>query len=144
MDRTEQKDRLSDILVSISDLKIELKDKVEVVELALSKIDDLDDVLSDVGEVDSWDADELRSKVMSASMDEFLQVVYYELYDFKNDLDSYMDELSESRREKLEDRYADLGEVLEKFSYSNQEYEDIENALEHIEEAEQMIKDMKK
>ena len=143
MNRTEQKERLTDILLSIKDLKDELKSKINNVEVAFKKIDDLTDSIYNIAQVDSWDEEQLKSDILKAIFEDILAPVHEEIYDFKSDLDSYMDEISESKQEALEEKYSNLEEVLEKFDV-NQEYDDIENALEYIEEAETMIKEMKK
>jgi hypothetical protein len=143
MNRTEQKERLKDILYSIADLKNELKGKIKDIELAYRKIDDLSDTIYNLVQVDSWDEEQLKSDILKAIFEDTLTNVHEELYDFKSDLDAYIEELSENKQESLEEKYCNLEDVIEKFD-PNQEYDDIENALEHIEEAEEMIKEMRK
>lgn len=144
MNRTEQKERLSDVLDMIKDLKEELANKISDVDVAFKKIDDLGDTLYNIVQVDEWDDEELKKNVIKAILEEsYMMETRDLLYDFKSDLDSYMSEISESRQEKLEERYAELEEVIEKFEIGEDD-DSIESVIERVEEAEDVIKQMKK
>jgi hypothetical protein len=144
MNRAEQKELLNEVLDLIKDCKDDLKGKIPEVEKAFNKIDDLNDTLGNFTQVDSWDEEQLKQDVLKAAIEETqIEEVYGSLQSFKSDLESHMNEISESRREKLEDRYIDLDDVIEKFEYDDGD-EDLQMTIERIEEAEQMIKDMKK
>ncbi|WP_310877085.1 hypothetical protein [Priestia megaterium] len=144
MNRTEQKERLSDVLDMIKDLKEELANKISDVDVAFKKIDDLGDTLYNIVQVDEWDDEELKKNVIKAILEEsYMMETRDLLYDFKSDLDSYMSEISENRQEKLEERYAELEEVIEKFEIGEDD-DSIESVIERVEEAEDVIKQMKK
>ena len=144
MNRAEQKDLLNEILDLIKDCKEDLKGRIPEVEKAFNKIDDLNDTLGNFSDINSWDEEQLKQDVLRVAVEETqIEEVYGSLQSFKSDLESYMNEISESRREKLEDRYIDLDDVIEKFEFDDGD-EDLQMTIERIEEAEQMIKDMKK
>lgn len=143
MDRTEQKERLSDILISIEDLKEELNEKIPEVEKVNTKIDELADLMNDIGQIDTWDEEELKNNVLLTIFeDSYFQNIHNDIYDFDTELKEYYEELSDSKREKLEEKYYDLEDVLLKFDYSEQGYDDIESALKGIDEAIEKIKEL--
>lgn len=143
MNKTEQKSIIKDIIVTIKDVKSNLENKEVEIQNAVKLAEQLHDTLQDLN-VDIFDLEDFTDKLNSEAIGEELAVAYDEIYNFKSDLDEYISELSESKAEKLEERFELLEEVLEKFDQSQQEYASIENALEHIDEAIFMLKDMMK
>lgn len=142
MNRTEQKSMIKDILLTINDVKTSLENKENGIQKALNLAGELEDALQELDAVDAFDIDDFTEKLLQDVFAEELSLAYDEIDNFKMELDSYISELSESRAEKLEERYASLDEVLEKFDQSIQEYCSVENALEHIDEAIDMLKNM--
>jgi hypothetical protein len=142
MDRQERKDRIVDILDQIKMLKEEVEKNSDIINSIIAKIYDLDNDLYSFGEVDGWDSQELKTNVIKAFINntEF-DSIKDDVNQFKNDLEEYMYDLSESRREKLEEKYFDLDNVLECFDID--ECEDLDMLTEKLDEITSYLKDMK-
>lgn len=144
MNRTTQKELLSDILNMIADLKDELANKESEVEAIFDQISQLGDSIYNLAQVDEWDEEELKTNIIRAIVDESqMEEIHDMLYSFQSDLNEYMEEISETKRESLEERYADLETVLEMMQYDDTD-ETLENVLDRVIETEQLIKEMKK
>lgn len=144
MNRTTQKEMLGDILEEIKHLKKDLLDKKEEVELSFDKVSELGNALDNIGQVESWDEEQLKLDIIQAVVeDSSLDEIHDQLYEFDSELSSYMDEISDNAREKLEERYADLEQVLEMLTHDETD-ESIENVYDRISEAEDLIKAMRK
>jgi hypothetical protein len=142
MDRQERKERIIDIIDQIKMLKEEIEKNTDTINSIIAKIYDLDNELYSFGEVEGWDSQELKTNVIKAFIDstEF-DSIKDDIEQFKNELDEYMYDLSESRREKLEEKYFDLENVLECFDID--ECEDLDMLIERIDEITNYLKDMK-
>lgn len=144
MNRAEQKELLKHIIEVAKSTVNSLKSKEEWFEITLRKVEELWERLDDVGGLDDYDEQDIKESIIKNFFESELEELHDLAVDFQDNLDSYRDELSESRQESLSEKYFDLDEVVEKFNQSSAEYDDIENAVEHIEEAIVMLSEMRK
>ncbi|SDX94150.1 hypothetical protein [Thermoactinomyces sp. DSM 45892] len=107
----------------------------------LTKVDELDEELQEL-DIQSWDTDQLKQEIISGVLEECINDVSNEVESFSSELNEYMDELSESRREKIEERYCDLDEVTE--ILSDRDYDDLDDVFDRIDDAERMLEEMLK
>lgn len=143
MDRTEQRERLKDILDATNEVVTSLNAKKDVLEDAIKQIEQLDEKLQTIGDVDGWDVDDLKRNVANCFFTAELESVHELATDFQSDLEAYCDEISESRSERLQDKYADLDSIIKLLDASEQEYEDIESTVDHLQDAIHMIKQLR-
>lgn len=143
MNNTEQKERLNDILLILKDAKEELQDKIPIIETVFFKIDNLfDDIYSVVDVTDSWDSESLKIDIITNILENSQLADFYEqITEFKYDIDEYISELPYNHAEHLEEKYINLDNICSNFS-SLDSFETLENAIEHVEEAEMLIKEM--
>ena len=144
MDRTEQKERLKDIIDLANETIKSLLDKKDWLQKVFTKIEDLESVINEHGDVDNWDEQNLKDSVTNQLFEQELEQLYDQTNDFKDELDSYASELSEKRSEKLEERYEMLDDVLDKFSQSSSQYEEIYDVIENIQDGINELKLMRK
>lgn len=140
MNRTDQKLLIKDIIITIGDVKSNLKNKKADIQRALTLAEQLNDTLLDLN-VYVFDLEDFTDKLNTEAIHEELTPIYDEIHNFKFELDDYISELSESKAQKLEERYETLEEVLEKLD-ELQEYETIDDSLDHIDEIVDMLKEM--
>jgi DNA repair exonuclease SbcCD ATPase subunit len=120
MNRQVQKDRLKDIIEGLEGVKQELEDKQEGFEAIEAAIDDLDSMFADTGCPYSWNVDGLKSETLTAVLENTaLQDMQDEVESFQSDLEEHMDSLSDYAREKLEERYTELDNVVGLFDVSD-------------------------
>lgn len=144
MNKTEQKERLKDI-IDLAEEKIQsLEDKEVWLDITIQKAEDLSRHMSDVVDADIFEHEELIQAITNHMFEAELMELFELTDEFKDEIESYADGLSELKQERLLEKYEDLEIVCEKFNQSNSEYEDIENAIEHLEEAVYMLKEMSK
>jgi hypothetical protein len=65
MNELEQREIISDIVKNLETFKQNIIDKEESVDLAFTKIDDLEDVLSNIGDVE-WSSKKLKEEIVLA------------------------------------------------------------------------------
>jgi hypothetical protein len=142
MNRTEQKQRLSDIIDDIKLLKVEIETGKEQVNNIIQKIDDLDNEFSNIGDIDNWDTWQLKVNTVKAFIDNSnLECTKDSLTDFRSELEEHMIELSDINKEKLEERYIDLDATVETFDMS--ECEDLNMVIDRLDEIIEYLKGMK-
>lgn len=142
MDAQERKERITDLINQVEDLVSEIKNGESEVKTATDKAYELDNLLSNMSEVDGWDIEELSKNIFVGFINGTnLESVQEEVEGFKNELEDFMSELSETKREKLEDKYSNLETVYDMFNLDN--YESIEEVLEVMSEVIVHLKDMK-
>lgn len=148
MNRTEQKERLTDIIDKMQDAIDALNNNKDYVESVVENYIKVYDELSGEGyDILELDVDEFTSKVVSsiltnqANMDELQS----EISEFKDEIESYTDEVSEARAEKLQERYGDLEEVYDSiYALTDEDDVTLQDALDELSEKIVWLKTMKK
>ena len=146
MNRTEQKEAITDIIEKIENFIGDIEEKRPYVEDVCAKIDDL---YGELIEGIEFDAEELKGNVLTTvlEMETSFSEVYEALDDFRNEIEDVMSDMNpETKRyETMEERYMDLEDVCDWF---NDVSEYAEDSLDHVEdkanEAIQYLKEMKK
>lgn len=144
MDREEQKERLQEIINLANETIKSLNNKEDWLQNVFIKIDELDNTINEFGSVDEWDEQDLKDSVSKALFEHELEQLYDEAVSFKEDIDSHMYDLTEKRRESLEERYSSLDDVVNKFYQSSSQYIEVYDVIENIQEAISELKLMKK
>lgn len=94
-------------------------------------------------EFEGWDADELAEKVEDAIINGFtLSDVNDAVMQFRNDMESDMDSLPETRREKAEERLAVLEEVSDKLEL--QPGDSLEDFIQGLDDVLETLRHLKK
>lgn len=142
MDAAERKQRIADIITTINEALSDMTDDANVVRETLGKAYELNQSIEEMGiDVDGWDYEEFAENIENAYIFKQLDPVRTSLDDFKSELDDYMCDLSDSRREKLEEKYAPLDDLLDGADYTN--YSAIGDAVEFLNDAIEELKGMK-
>lgn len=141
MDRREQKERLKEIIESLDLLKNDLNGIENEVIDTFKKIEEIHSILDNLGV--EFDGDSLKQEVLLAFYENTnLECALTEIEDFKSEIEGYAEELSESRREKIEERYCDLDTVIELLDAER--LESIDDLLTNIDECLEYLKEMKR
>lgn len=151
MNRTEQKERLTDIITKIEDTISAVKNDCEFVEEVVSDYSALLEKLNSEG----FDTDSIiqqseegfTSSIIEAILTNKgnIEEVQDDIRDFKEDINSYADEVSESRAEKLNERYINLDEVHDKVYFLTVDDElTIDGVTETLQDCVEYLKEMKK
>lgn len=146
MNRTEQKEALTDIIEKVENFIGDIDEKRPYVEDVCAKIDDLH---AELIEGIDFDADQLKGNVLVTvlEMETSFSEVYEALDDFRNEIDDVMGDMNpETKRyEAMEERYMDLEEVCDWFNDANEFAEDsLDYVEEKAREAIDYLKGMKK
>jgi hypothetical protein len=145
MNRTEQKERLNDVIELINEV---IKDCTSFIPKYNTLVDDyskLYDKLEDmcITEALEDDIETFESKLISTYLDSTeYESIKEMIYDFKSDIEEYMEEISESKAEQLQERYGDLEEVYD--SLSIEDGVTMENVIDNLKEKLLWLKEMKK
>jgi len=144
MNRTEQKQLLSDIISNIKELKIELKQSEPQILEAYNKINELDNIIGNIGDVDAWDVDELKTNISSAVIENSnVEGVNELIQEFNSELEEHMSELSDTRKEALEDKYMEMA-IVEDIMTTLNESEEISDVYDKLDEVIDYLLEMKK
>ena len=142
LNRTEQKGVIKDIIVSITNVKTQLQgmeDKIIAVEVAASELENR------IGAVTlgaSFEITEFKENFYGELLETELNPIYDEIYDLQSEVEEYISELSVSRAEVMEEKYAELDTVLEYFDQSSNSYDNLEDVYENMDEAISLLKEM--
>lgn len=147
MSETEQRENILIILLGIHDTKITLENRIDDVNSAINKVEELSEIIEELECEDIFDTsklalDEFSDRLRNRFLERQLIGVYNAIYDFKIEIESAISQLSKPRSKKLEERYYNLDAVLEKFNQPVQRYESIESAIKNIDEANVMLRDI--
>lgn len=150
MNRTEQKERLTDIIDAMSNAIVVLKDHTSFYEEMVQDYTDLYEKIDDqltANSILELNEEEFASALTKSILEEHadLDNLSAEIEEFKDDLEYYKEEISESRAEKLEERYGDLEEVYDSVYGLTEDGEiTLDIAIEVLEEKIVWLKQMKK
>ena len=144
MNRTEQKDRMKDILSDLDDAIKNSTAKKEEFDSVIENFDKLEDQIYGVIEDNDIELSSVKEEFTNAFFSNLLETVYDSLYEFQEDISYAISELSEKRAEALEERYADLEYTLERLSQEQNEYENIDDLISNLNEAKEELTDMYK
>lgn len=149
MNRTEQKEKLTDIITKIEDAISAVKNSKPFVEEVVNEFNSVLEKLEREGlnEVIELDGEQFNSQVVKAVLRDQANIeeIESDIDEFRDEIESYKDEISESRAEKLEERYADLDEVYDVISELTEDNEvTLEDVVEQLEEKVLWLKTMKK
>lgn len=142
MDRTEQKVRLKSIIEDVQGLISELEGIENESMDIFGKIEDLSSTLTDI-DVD-FDEEELKAEVLINLVENRTEFpnVKYNIEEFKDEIEEYAYDLSDNRRDKLEERYEDLEMVVELLDL--EECNSIDDLIKNLNECIGYLKEMRK
>jgi endonuclease III-like uncharacterized protein len=120
MNELEQREIISDIVKNLETFKQNIIDKEESVDLAFTKIDDLEDVLSNIGDVE-WSSKKLKEEIVLALIR-------------NTNFRRVKEKLSDFRKQEFDERYGIIDNTL---SYLSEiEYfttiKDVLNYTDHV------------
>lgn len=146
MKRVEQKERLKEIIASASEVLDTLKDHESEYNSIASRFTELAGALEDFGNPDILENDlaTYHNRLVISIINDQTEIenTVGLLEDFQTDLEGYMDELSDSRREKLEERYESLSDIIEEFELENNEVDDFDDTVSTLEDLIQRLKEL--
>jgi uncharacterized coiled-coil DUF342 family protein len=144
MDRSERKDKIGDLIERIGDIENELTDHLPVVEKAIAEAEKIDETFSELPNgVEGWDLEEITDSIHSSTIEGTIHdEVREEIQEFKNEIEEYASELSNKKRENIEDKYGCLQEVVDYFEIGDGNT--IDDVLFDIAQAKELLIDLKK
>jgi uncharacterized protein YdiU (UPF0061 family) len=148
MNRVEQRERLTEIIETIENSISGLENIRDDFDEIVVEYENLYNRLEQSGySVLEEDVDDFSGKLLKTMIEDNADINLFEdmLDTFKSDLDDYADELSDSKREKIDERYGDWDEITDKiYSLQNDEELGFDEANDMFLEIVEILKRYKK
>ena len=137
MNAKERKYRIKYIIEQLIEGKQKFKTYKEKIKLLFTKLDDLDCLISESGleSNDIIDVPEIRVNILLAFISETeFEKMFEHIEEFKNDLADYIEELSNSKQEAMDEKYEEFDNIEDFIDYGSFEsYEEVIEAIKDIE-----------
>lgn len=136
MNKAERKERIEEVVDLIEQAIKNLQSDIERYETAVKKLEELDEFMEDI---EGWDREELEVNLLKSIVENCgIEDAKDSLQEFKSDLESYMYDLSDSKREPLEEKFSGLDDVLD--SLDLDEFDGIHGYIERMQDNIQNLK----
>lgn len=138
----EQKAQLKDIIKLSENTIIAIRNKSEQYNALYDLAVKLNNELLDVEMEDVFDLEDFGTKFIDEFLTRELDDLSSQMEEIDNEIRDFISEQPERKQEILEERYFELDTVSEYFSQSQSQYESLDDAINGIEEAIHLLKQM--
>lgn len=138
----EQKAQLKDIIKLSENTIIAIRNKSEQYNALYDLAVKLNNDLLDAEMEDVFDLEEFGTKFINEFLTREFDDLSSQMDEIYNEIRDFISEQSERKQEVLEERYFELNTVLEYLSQSQSQYESLDDAINGIEEAIHLLKQM--